>query len=1166
MLEQLEAGADGARYLARSLDESAASHEIVVLSRPRAHQRWWKRTEKRLRLLRSVVSRIIRPVLSFDLDGDPATVVFDDARGVTLTTLLQGGALQLDSCYSVAVLLAEGLAEAHRLGLVHGSLSPGAVTCDDSGTPAIDLSGIDTGARARLEASPLDSACLAPERTETGVDRASDVYGLGAIMHCCLTGEPPVGGPLPDISDIDETTRELLAKMLDSRPEARPSTREVVKGLRSVVFDGAAAPRTIVDASPVSLGETLPRDYEALSVRPQDGRDEALEGEHHLTIEPGTRLGRYRIVEPLGAGAMGAVYRAEDIGDGACVALKVLAPHSVASEEVLEQFRKEARILSRVRSPYVANLIETNEDQGVRYIASELVEGEDLEVYLEEKRQLPEREALSIMTDVARALCDVHERGIVHRDIKPANIILARGTPDGAPRIKLVDFGIARETVAGEGEESRDGSVAGTPWYMAPEQCLGTKLGPAVDMYAAGATIFHLIAGRPPFDDDNLRTLLTKQVWDTPPRLKELEPSVGDETDTLVHQTLAKDPEDRPEAVSEILAAIEEILGISTSTISDHPKLPAHQPESLQEYRFEWTLKASPSEIWPLISDTDRVNAAVGLKPVSYQPVADSRAMRGYQAASRVAGIKLAWHEHAFEWVERRQHSVLREFDGGLLNWYANKVVLDSAPEGGTHVVHTVLLSPRNIVARLISRVEIGRKFKAQLELLYRRFDEHASEIRLKSVPWGSFPVSKRPMSGKANARLEKGLAELLEVGVDQAAAQKLGNYLRYMSKQDLSRIRPIALARKLDIGEQEMVEACLQSTQVGLLELLWDLVCPVCRIPTQVGESLGVIDHRARCEACDLDFAVDFDGAVELIFRAHPLIRETEVRTFCIGGPGYSPHVVAQLRLEPKERFLLELDLADGTYRLASRQLGSHFDFRVERPGMVSRLDITLSAAGLTEELPTTLTPVRQVLVLHNPHDEAILVRVERRAGRRDALSASRAGAMALFRYLFPDELLAPELQLATENTTFLVTDGDEARISEQALFVEELGGAVVRELAAGVFASFGAASEAVRAAGGMLRQHEGSSNGRVGLRVAVHRGRAMVETVEGRLDYSGEASDGVQRLLELAKPGRLVLARALSELPEIMAVCHEQGLGSEVVSLPEGADEGWVSSWRVL
>src|SRR5262249_27899942 len=151
---------------------------------------------------------------------------------------------------------------------------------------------------------------------------------------------------------------------------------------------------------------------------------------------------------------------------------------------------------------------------------------------------------------------------------------------------------------------------------------------------------------------------------------------------------------------------------------------------------------------------------------------------------------------------------------------------------------------------------------------------------------------------------------------------ERLGEFLAVAPPQEAARIRPLALARRLGLDPEQVVAACLHGARSGLLVLLWDVLCPACRIPSEVKDTLRALREHGRCDACNLAYELDLATSVELIFRAHPEVRDADVATYCIGGPAHSPHVVAQVRVAAGERLDLDLHLAEGAYRLRGPQL----------------------------------------------------------------------------------------------------------------------------------------------------------------------------------------------------------------------------------------------------
>ena len=215
------------------------------------------------------------------------------------------------------------------------------------------------------------------------------------------------------------------------------------------------------------------------------------------------KYGRYEVVEELGRGTMGVVYKAHDPQIDRLVALKILRPDRVVSQDFVLRFLREAKAIGRISHPNIVTVYDVGQDHGTIYIAMEYLEGRPLNEVIKGKT-LPVEEAVEICSQVAGALGYAHGKGITHRDIKPSNIIL---TPDN--QTKLTDFGIARIEDPDAAQQTQAGDILGTPVYMAPEQVLGQKADGRTDLYALGVIVYEIIS---PFLCSNLtcRMFFTK--------------------------------------------------------------------------------------------------------------------------------------------------------------------------------------------------------------------------------------------------------------------------------------------------------------------------------------------------------------------------------------------------------------------------------------------------------------------------------------------------------------------------------------------------------------------------------------------------------------------------------------------------------------------------------
>ena len=259
-------------------------------------------------------------------------------------------------------------------------------------------------------------------------------------------------------------------------------------------------------------------------------------------------ISHYRLVELRGSGGMGSVYRATDRRDDSTVAIKLLHAHLETDEMYRERFEREAHVAALLRSPYTVHLLDYGLDKGRYFLVMQYVEGESVKEALR-SGPLELRRALRIGAQVARALEEAEARGVIHRDIKPDNILLGPGD-----LAKVSDFGIARQV--GSGTLTMPGAFLGTLAYAAPELALG-KVDHRSDIYSLGATLYHMLTGRPPYRGDPLEVL--RHHAETPLPLDPLAGLPQDVVD-LIERCLEKDPAQRYQSASALAGALEHIV------------------------------------------------------------------------------------------------------------------------------------------------------------------------------------------------------------------------------------------------------------------------------------------------------------------------------------------------------------------------------------------------------------------------------------------------------------------------------------------------------------------------------------------------------------------------------------------------------------------------------
>lgn len=271
---------------------------------------------------------------------------------------------------------------------------------------------------------------------------------------------------------------------------------------------------------------------------------------------PGARLGRYFLVEQLGAGGMGVVYRARDEKLERAVAVKVLTPGVLTNETMRSHFRREALALARLNHPHIAALYDVGEQDGVDYIVMELVQGESLRARLT-SGALRVDEATRITAEIAGALEEAHGQGVVHRDLKPANVIItARGYA------KVLDFGVAKLLTTSEATQSllETSGLIGTPLYMSPEQALGKKIDARTDIWSLGAVYYEMLTARPPFQGASAVAVLQAITSGRFTPVRQLRLDVPQEAERLVARALEKEPARRYETAHAMGREASELL------------------------------------------------------------------------------------------------------------------------------------------------------------------------------------------------------------------------------------------------------------------------------------------------------------------------------------------------------------------------------------------------------------------------------------------------------------------------------------------------------------------------------------------------------------------------------------------------------------------------------
>jgi serine/threonine protein kinase len=398
------------------------------------------------------------------------------------------------------------------------------------------------------------------QRAEQVCDRFEAAWKAGARPcledHLADVPEPERAALLPELIALEIDYRRLAGE--------QPGADEFLG--RFPTLDRAWVAAVLAEMARPGGSDRLPPPPPTSLARraPEEGGDgTAVQAAAFPFLEPAEaadelgRLGPYRVLELVGQGGMGVVFRAVDTALGRAVALKVMRPALLADEAARQRFLREARAAAAVEHDHLIPIFQVGEARGVPFFAMPLLRGESLQARLRRGTTLTPAEAVRIGRETAEGLAAAHTAGLIHRDVKPANIWL-ESRPAGPPRVRLLDFGLARPVAASE-RLTHSGAVLGTPAYMAPEQARGREVDHRGDLFSLGCVLYRLCTGTLPFPGDDTIAVLAALARDEPVPPHALNPELPPALSELVMRLLNKDPSQRPASAAEVVDVLRDL-------------------------------------------------------------------------------------------------------------------------------------------------------------------------------------------------------------------------------------------------------------------------------------------------------------------------------------------------------------------------------------------------------------------------------------------------------------------------------------------------------------------------------------------------------------------------------------------------------------------------------
>jgi adenylate cyclase len=570
-----------------------------------------------------------------------------------------------------------------------------------------------------------------------------------------------------------------------------------------------------------------------------------------------------------------------------------------------------------------------------------------------------------------------------------------------------------------------------------------------------------------------------------------------------------------------------------------------------QYYDVHVDLKSSPVELWPFAADTSRFNLDSGLPPVEeiIDPPDSMPGARRLQF-NMYGFYKWVWDEEPFEWVFPYHFAVIRHYKQGPLTKMHVVFNMTERPEGGTHLHYEIRVRAADLLGDIAFRLQFG-PLKAQLKI--KKIFEKYDDIIQRGGSFYDIEGRARFASG-GRERMWAAKQAIVQKESDAPIFDHLMHLLERADDLALQRLRAYQLADFWKLPRREVLEVFLRATRAGILDMRWELLCPSCRGAGASHGSLNEVHNNAHCDSCDIDYSVNFDRQVEVIFRPNPTIRIIPAQMqFCLAGPQTGPHIVVNQMVSAGETIDVTAPLADGRYSLTASGLPGELPVMATGDGSAEQR-ISANEAGWPEgELHLGTHPRLQLVNLTAAPQKFSL---KRAAWRDDAATAADVTSLQLFRDLFSREALRADQEIQISSVTLMFTDlrdstrlyrqiGDApafGRVRQHFNLLEEAiaaeGGGIVKTIGDAVMAVFrqpAAALRAIKAAHTAIALLEGDPA--LEMKAGIHTGPCIAVTLNERLDYFGSTVNIAARLPGLASGGEVVFSNEIKADPEVAA-----------------------------
>ena len=561
-----------------------------------------------------------------------------------------------------------------------------------------------------------------------------------------------------------------------------------------------------------------------------------------------------------------------------------------------------------------------------------------------------------------------------------------------------------------------------------------------------------------------------------------------------------------------------------------------NKPKRL-DWIWSFDLAISADALWSFVSDTSRLNKAMGLSEMNF--VEKNGVLYGNTTN---AGIRLEWVEIPWTWVASNHLISIREYSKGFAHTVKAIYHFERISEEATRLYVYLGWVPRSLLSRLllvISENSIRKKYASILGEIERISKARTIQYQL--------PVREEENKISNPSVVFKITEELLQKKISKDLIHKLIDFIGYGNELDLYRIRVLELASRWGVKERDLLVACMYATRAGLLTISWDVICPHCRGTRLEIGTLYDVPSKSNCEACEIEYENDSENSIEITFHVHPSIRNVAKVFFCNAEPTKKPHIKLQKYLAPKEIIEANINLGIGIYRL-----------RIKGNTQTGSLSITDAESAnrvnwSNEGNQNYLSGKNPFVRITNTDDKPRLFTIEETSWDPFVLRPAYIFSLQEFHDLFSAESISSDLKLELGLQTVLFTDivGSSSLYEEQGdsktfvqvkkhfeeinIFVKENEGAIIKTIGDAVMAAFPSPKGAIETAMALLKTFNGKNMNGIRLRVSIHYGQCIAVNLNSGIDYFGKTVNIAAKIQKLAGASQIVFTKEYKENPDV-------------------------------